>query len=127
MGTTKVALVANDWEPEGVLTVNVSALLVAPPTFTVTARPPDAADAAIAKFAVSDVALLTVTFVTTMPLPPTVRVSAPDEKPVPVNVIAAEVPRTPDEGAIAVSTRAGVGAGDGPGVGPGDGPGPSGG
>ena len=77
------------------MTVNVCPPLVPPLVVTVTVRAPSVAPAAIAKSAVSDVALPTTILLIVTPLPLTATVVAPTTKFVPVSVTATVALRTP--------------------------------
>lgn len=84
----------------------------------------------MAKLAVKEATVLTMTFETVIPAPPTSTFVPPATKPVPASATATVFPRTPEDGLTDVSVGAGAGVGDGvgdgpgPGAGPGDGVGP---
>jgi len=88
----------------GTVTVKVTALLVPPGAVTVTFLAPAVACAAMSSVAVTVVSLTTVTPLTLMPAPDTLREVVP-VKPLPVSVTGKLlVPRSPETGEIEVST-----------------------
>lgn len=90
----------------GGLTVKVFAPVVPPAVVTVTFRSPNAAEPPISKSAVSEVPLLTLTFLTVTFDPLTATVVEPEMKFVPVRVTETVVPCTPVVGLTAVSVGA---------------------
>src|SRR6185503_15746559 len=103
------------------LTVNVTALLAPPAVVTVTSRPPVTADSAMAKLAVNEATVVTITLLTVTPAPPTSTVVPPATNPVPDSATATVLPRMPEDGLTDVSVGAGAGVGVGVGLGVGDG------
>lgn len=87
----------------GTMTVKATALLTPPGAVTVTFRAVPAAVVEMTKFAVTWVGLTTVMVFTVTPPPGTVMAVVP-VNPLPVRVIGTVVPRTPDVGAMDVST-----------------------